>query len=77
MEYKVIQQHFESLPPEAQTLVADFIMFLQQRYQHSSATQQTQHNFRGDPFVGLWQDREDFKDSTQWVRMTRSGEWRD
>ncbi len=32
-------------------------------------------NIENDPFVGMWQDREDLKDSGQWVRQVRREEW--
>lgn len=28
-----------------------------------------------EPFVGMWQDREDLEDSSQWVRQLRQQEW--
>jgi len=28
-----------------------------------------------DPFVGMWRDREDMADSSEWVRRTRRREW--
>jgi hypothetical protein len=28
-----------------------------------------------EPFVGMWQDRENLKDSTEWVRQLRDSEW--
>ena len=28
-----------------------------------------------ESFVGMWQDREDLEDSTQWVRYLRKKEW--
>jgi AbrB family looped-hinge helix DNA binding protein len=28
-----------------------------------------------EPFVGMWQDREDMADSSEWVRRTRQREW--
>jgi len=28
-----------------------------------------------EPFVGMWQDREDLADSSQWVRQLRQREW--
>ena len=70
-------QEFTALPPEAQALVADYIAFLKQRHhQPQSPEQLDQQNWREDPFIGLWQDREDMQDSTQWVRDSRSSEWR-
>ncbi len=77
MEYQDIWQQFTTLPPDAQALVADFITFLKQRYNQSqSPGQPKQKDLRSDPFIGLWQDREDMQDSTQWVRTTRASEWR-
>ena len=28
-----------------------------------------------EPFVGMWRDREDMADSSEWVRTTRQREW--
>ena len=28
-----------------------------------------------EPFVGMWKDREDMEDSSQWVRQARHQEW--
>ena len=71
-----IWQQFTTLPPNAQALVADFIAFLKQRYQQIPSPVQQQQDWQDDPFIGMWQDREDMQDSTQWVRATRSSEWR-
>lgn len=72
-----IWQQFTALPPNAQALVADFIAFLKQRYQQlPSPVQQQQQDWRDDPFIGIWQDREDLQDSSEWVRTIRSEEWR-
>ncbi|PSF34477.1 hypothetical protein C7H19_18790 [Aphanothece hegewaldii CCALA 016] len=30
---------------------------------------------KNEPFVGMWQEREDLKDSTEWVRQLRHSEW--
>jgi hypothetical protein len=30
---------------------------------------------RTDPFIGLWKEREDLADSTQWVRSIRQQHW--
>jgi hypothetical protein len=32
-------------------------------------------NLQDEPFVGMWKDREDMKDSNQWVRQVRQQEW--
>ncbi len=28
-----------------------------------------------EPFIGMWRDREDLSDSSQWVRQVRVQEW--
>jgi hypothetical protein len=66
---------FNSLPPEAQRQVADFIAFLQQRYGGSPASGRQPVDWEREPFVGMWRDRADLQDSTEWVRSTRRQEW--
>ena len=38
-------------------------------------TEIEQSNLEDEPFVGMWKDREDMKDSSQWVRQVRQQEW--
>ena len=83
MELQDTWQEFTTLPPDAQALVADFIAFLKQRHQQpqspeesQSTGQPNQQNWREDPFIGIWEDREDMQDSTQLVRTIRDSEWR-
>ena len=32
-------------------------------------------DWKNHPFFGMWKDREDMKDSTEWVRNLRRTEW--
>lgn len=76
MKLENIWQEFITLPPIAQREVADFIAFLKQRYQQSQPELQTTlQDWREDPFIGIWKDREDLQDSTHWVRTIRQQEW--
>lgn len=34
-----------------------------------------QRPLQEEPFVGMWRDREDMTDSTEWVRQAREREW--
>lgn len=34
-----------------------------------------QRSLQEEPFVGMWRDREDMTDSTDWVRQAREREW--
>lgn len=66
---------FESLPTEAQRQVLNFIAFLQQTYAPSIKPQTTEIDWINDPFIGMWQERQDMDDSTTWVRNIRENEW--
>lgn len=76
MEAQKIMEQLLSLPPEAQKEAADFIAFLQLRYPQAHTNDKKQRRpLRKEPFVGMWKDREDMKDSGAWVRNLRQREW--
>lgn len=66
-----------ALPPDAQRQVADFIMFLRERYKSPSEdSMQPKKDIAEEEAIGMWADREDMKDSAQWVRdLRRSSAW--
>jgi hypothetical protein len=77
MDPQKLWRQFEALPPEARRLVADFIAFLSVRYQRSPLPKHKgKSKLAEEPFIGLWEDREDLHDSTAWVRNVRQQEWR-
>lgn len=77
MNQNILIQDLQSLPPEAQRQVIDFIAFLQARYNAPSAKPQTKATpkLSDEAFIGMWKDRKDMQDSSQWVRTLRSAEW--
>jgi hypothetical protein len=65
-----------SLPPEAQQEVIDFIAFLKTRYPSPPAGKKTGcGKLSEEPFIGMWRERKDMRDSTAWVRDMRREEW--
>ena len=71
-----ILKEIDSLPKEAQKQVFDFIAFLKTRYPVPINISKRKRIRIGDePFIGMWQGREDMRDSTAWVRNLRSREW--
>jgi hypothetical protein len=71
-----IWQDFNSLPSEAQEQVADFIAFLRTRYQRPSRKKKSRAtDLASDAFIGMWSDRDEMEDSSQWVRDVRKHEW--
>jgi len=76
MEQNNVLSKFDTLPPEAQQQVVDFIAFLQTRYR-PIATGETKSKARlsDEKYVGIWRNREDLRDSSAWVRNNRATEW--
>ena len=60
----------EQLPPEAQHQIEDFIAFIKTRYQLTTKTKLSE-----EEFVGIWSNRQEMQDSTQWVKNNRQSEW--
>ena len=76
MKPQNINNDIATLPPEAQQQVFDFIEFLKFRYKRIRPGKKSARNkIANDPFIGIWEDREDMQDSTEWVRSTRESEW--
>lgn len=74
MEPDKIVNDISTLPPEAQRQVADFISFLKTRYKKRQKSAR-RNNIANDPFIGMWKDREEMKDSSKWLRNVRDSEW--
>ena len=76
MNQNSVWQDFSKLPPEAQQEVIDFIAFLQTRnFPIRPRKKAKAPNLAQEAFIGMWQKREDLKDSTKWVRDVREREW--
>jgi hypothetical protein len=71
-----ILKEIDLLPAEAQKQVYDFIAFLKTRCSVPVNIRKSKRTRLSDePFIGMWQGREDIRDSTAWVRKLRSSEW--
>lgn len=71
-----IEREIASLPPEAQQEVLDFVTILKTRYPTKLVTSKKKRiKLADEPFVGMWEGREDIQDSTAWVRKLRQQEW--
>ncbi len=75
MTQQDLLDEFVSLPLDAQRQVTDFISFLRQKYQTKTPVSGNDAEINGDEFVGMWSDREDLSNSTEWVRNIREKEW--
>jgi hypothetical protein len=68
MNVKAIVKELETLPPEAQQQVAEFITLLQARHAVPSRPVRRKGSIMGEPLFGLWKDRKDITDSVAYVR---------
>lgn len=75
MTLSQITQEIDSLPPEAQKQVEDFIAFLKTRYKSSPKKRVRRIKIENEPFVGMWKDRKDMRNSVKWVKELRQREW--
>jgi hypothetical protein len=69
MAEKQLIKQIQQLPPEAQQEAADFVDFLSRKYLQKDKS--SKKSILNSSFRGMWKDREDMKDSTQWVRNIR------
>ncbi len=74
MTNHAIADELASLPAEARREVFDFIVFLRQRHGRVRAHAK-KPSLKREPFLGIWADRADMKDSATWVRENRQQEW--
>lgn len=72
MEADALSRRLANLPDaarrEVEALIAEW-----ERKQRAHAEEHTP--LRAEPFVGLWEERDDMGDSTNWVRTLRQSEW--
>jgi len=65
-----------SLPPEGRRLVELLVASLRERYARSEPVRQPpDSDLQDEPFIGMWRDRDDMRDSSAWVRGVRQSEW--
>ena len=48
---------------------------LEARLNNDIRTPSKSPDFANEPFVGMWKDRKDVRDSGEWVRQLRRSEW--
>lgn len=74
-EFEQLQEDISTLPETAQMLVVDFVALLKKRYASTQPSNQPL-DLEAEPFVGMWQDNVETRDSTAWVRDVRQKHWR-
>jgi hypothetical protein len=77
MDQETLWKQYSSLPSAARHQVTDFIAFLRAKYAKAAPSEKAAGALTDEPFIGMWQDRDDMTDSTAWVRSARKREWHD
>lgn len=68
----------KTLPIEKQQIALEFLEFLQAKSEARENSKPSLSELLRDPeIVGMWSDRLEMEDSTEWVRQLRRREWRD
>ncbi|WP_330204387.1 DUF2281 domain-containing protein [Cyanobacterium sp. Dongsha4] len=74
----LIKAEIDSIPEELQLLLLDFIELLKKRYpslKSDNRDLELTDKIDEESFIGMWKDREDMKNSSEWVREIRKQEW--
>lgn len=74
MKQTTIQKEFSGLSPQLQKQVLDYIAFLKSRYTTSGEKTAKRGPLAQEPAIGMWRDRQDMQDSSDWVRHLRRSE---
>ena len=76
MLVRSIAKQIEELPPVRQREVLDFVAFLRYSVISEPPLVRRKKGFiTNDPFIGVWKNRTDLKNSAGWVRQLRQKEW--
>ena len=76
MSESPVSKKIKQLPPEAKQQAQDFVDFLYQRYVKSEGKKKSgTGKISESPFFGIWKDREEMRDSVEWVRKVRKSQW--
>ncbi|WP_340106164.1 DUF2281 domain-containing protein [Rhodohalobacter sp. 8-1] len=73
MNESKVSEKIEKLPPDAKQQARDFVDFLYERYVEGGKKSSKKSNLESS-FFGMWKDREDMEDSTEWVRKVRKSQ---
>lgn len=76
MSESTVSKKIKKLPPEAKQQAQDFVDFLYQRYVKREGKKKSETGkIAESPFFGIWKDREEMRDSVEWVRKVRKSQW--
>lgn len=78
MTTEILIKKIESLSNEDRKEVINFIDYLENRKNRLKKNRQKKTtNIEDEKFIGMWKDRVDLADSSDWVRRLRKTDWID
>ncbi len=72
MQAEQLWNDFAALSEEGQKQVTELMRWLRLSKEKAAAKRSA---LQDEPFVGMWKDRDDLQDSSEWVRQLREKEW--
>ena len=76
MSNEILINKFESLTKMEKKQVLDFVEFLRSKnILKKRRSRTTIAKLEDEKFIGIWQNRDDMKDSADWVRNIRRKDW--
>lgn len=75
MSEKQLIQQLKTLPAEALQEATDFIDYLHKKYMHKEEVHGTKNSILESSFQGIWKNRKDMQDSTEWTRNIRKSRY--
>jgi len=78
MNTEKVLNEIKSLSPEGIKILENFIEFLKIKYPKTRAKRKNQkiNSIKKNKFIGIWKDREEMKNSIEYIRKLREKEWR-
>lgn len=75
MEKERVWREFAALSENDQRRVASFILSLREEDDATDSEGERLPSLKEEPFVGMWEGREDMRNSSSWLRELREREW--
>lgn len=75
MSSSTIEEKLRKLPPDAQEQVKDYIEFISLKHSKKTPDKSSAIKLSSSTFFGIWKDRSDMNDSTDWVKNLRKAQW--
>jgi mRNA-degrading endonuclease RelE of RelBE toxin-antitoxin system len=76
MEELSVSKKIKKLPPEARKQVQDFIDFISLKYSLDEPVSDAKNSkIAESSFFGIWKNRSEMSDSTNWVKDVRKTQW--